>query len=206
MADPPRITVLCLDMAGTTVRDDGTVMTAFTAALAERRLPAAAYSTAMRYVAATMGQSKIDVFRHVMDGDEAAAQQVNASFERHYAAAVAAGEIAALPGARELFAACRAAGIRVCLSTGFSPATRDAIIAALGWGPLVDLVLSPADAGRGRPWPDMPLAAPARPFPAPWHLAVIRPESARLQYPGPGRPGCWRPRRGSARRRRTAGP
>jgi phosphoglycolate phosphatase len=47
----------------------------------------------------------------------------------------------------------------VCLSTGFSPATRDAIIAALGWEALADLVLSPADAGRGRPWPDMPLAA-----------------------------------------------
>ena len=39
------------------------------------------------------------------------------------------------------------------------PRTRDAIIAALGWGSLVDLVLSPADAGRGRPWPDMPLTA-----------------------------------------------
>src|SRR5262249_52458809 len=26
-----------------------------------------------------------------------------------------------------------------------------------GWRSLVDLFLSPADAGRGRPWPDMPL-------------------------------------------------
>lgn len=32
-------------------------------------------------------------------------------------------------------------------------------MAALGWGSLVDLFLSPADAGRGRPWPDMPLTA-----------------------------------------------
>jgi phosphonatase-like hydrolase len=94
-----------------------------------------------------------------MGGDEAAAQQVNASFERHYAAAVAAGDIAPLPGAEPLFAACRDAGIGVCLSTGFSPVTRDAIIAALGWRGKVDLALSPADAGRGRPWPDMPLAA-----------------------------------------------
>ena len=54
---------------------------------------------------------------------------------------------------------CRSAGTKVCLSTGFSPATRDAIIAELGWASLVDLVLSPADAGRGRPWPDMPLTA-----------------------------------------------
>jgi phosphoglycolate phosphatase len=67
--------------------------------------------------------------------------------------------VAAIPGAEALFAQCRSAGIKVCLSTGFSPATRDAIIAELGWASLVDLVLSPADAGRGRPWPDMPLTA-----------------------------------------------
>ncbi len=29
----------------------------------------------------------------------------------------------------------------------------------LGWRPLIDLALSPADAGRGRPWPDLPLTA-----------------------------------------------
>jgi phosphoglycolate phosphatase len=27
---------------------------------------------------------------------------------------------------------------------------------ALGWRPLIDLALSPADVGRGRPWPDLP--------------------------------------------------
>jgi phosphoglycolate phosphatase-like HAD superfamily hydrolase len=47
----------------------------------------------------------------------------------------------------------------VCLSTGFASVTRDAIVDALGWHSLVDLLLSPADAGRGRPWPDMPLTA-----------------------------------------------
>ena len=53
-----------------------------------------------------------------------------------------------------MFKTCRDAGVRVCLATGFSPATRDAIIAELGWGELIDLALSPADAGdaagRGR--------------------------------------------------------
>ena len=47
----------------------------------------------------------------------------------------------------------------VCLLTGFSPVTRDALIDALDWRPLIDLALSPADAGRGRPWPDLPLTA-----------------------------------------------
>ncbi|WP_300613599.1 HAD family hydrolase [Trebonia sp.] len=153
-----RITVACLDMAGTTVRDEGTVMAAFTAAIARHNLPVAAFNKAMRHVQASMGQSKIEVFRHILP-DESAAQAANASFEAHYAAAVNAGQVAPMPGAVDVFAACRSAGIKVCLATGFSPATRDAIVAALGWAPLVDLVLSPADAGRGRPWPDLPLTA-----------------------------------------------
>ncbi len=153
-----RITVACLDMAGTTVRDDGTVIAAFQAAIAPHNLPGPAFDEAMKYVHATMGQAKIEVFRHIL-GDEEDAQLANASFEAHYAAAVRAGEVAPMPGASDVFLACRAAGIRVCLATGFSPATRDALVAALGWAGLVDLVLSPADAGRGRPWPDLPLTA-----------------------------------------------
>ena len=153
-----RFSVLCLDMAGTTVSDGSSVMTAFAAAIAGETLPVREFSAAMKYVTATMGQSKIEVFRHIL-GDEAAAQRVNASFEGHYAKAVADGLITAMPGAEDLFAAARGAGIKVCLSTGFSPATRDAIIASLGWAGMVDLLLSPADAGRGRPWPDMPLTA-----------------------------------------------
>jgi phosphonatase-like hydrolase len=153
-----RFDVVCLDMAGTTVRDDNTVMEAFAAAIASQNRPASEYASAMRYARATMGQSKIEVFRHIFD-DEEAAQAANAAFEKQYAGAVARGEISPVPGAEELFAACRAGGMKVCLSTGFSPLTRDTIIAALGWAALVDLVLSPADAGRGRPWPDLPLTA-----------------------------------------------
>ena len=153
-----RFSVVCLDMAGTTIRDGNAVMAAFAAAIGSRALPVREFNGAMRYARDTMGQSKIDVFRHIL-GDDDAAQEANAVFEKHYAGAVAAGEISPMPGAVELFAACRAAGTRVCLSTGFAPVTRDAIIDTLGWGSLVDLILSPADAGRGRPWPDMPLTA-----------------------------------------------
>ena len=103
----------------------------------------------MRDVKSSMGQSKIEVFRRIL-GDEQAAQQANEAFEDHYAAAVRAGHVAAMPGATEVFKTCRDAGIRVCLATGFSPTTRDAIISELGWGDLIDLALSPADAGRGR--------------------------------------------------------
>jgi phosphoglycolate phosphatase len=154
------ITIACLDMAGTTVSDDGSVMAAFSAAL-ERFGPAPgtpAYTEAMRVVDATMGQSKIDVFREIL-GDDATAQQANDVFEERYAAEVAAGRVEALPGAADALTRIRGAGIQVCLLTGFSPATRDSIIDTLGWWPLIDLALSPADAGRGRPWPDLPLTA-----------------------------------------------
>jgi phosphoglycolate phosphatase len=153
-----RITVACLDMAGTTVRDDGSVLEAFSAAIAAQNLSAAAYNQAMTDVRSSMGQSKIEVFRRIL-GDEHSAQRANEAFEEHYARAVRAGHVAALPGATDVFTTCRDAGIRVCLATGFSPTTRDAIIAELGWGHLIDLALSPADAGRGRPWPDLPLTA-----------------------------------------------
>ena len=84
------ITIACLDMAGTTVADDGSVMAAFTAALDQFGLApgSAAYDEAMRTCTPTMGQSKIEVFREIL-GDEATAQHANDAFEDAYAAAVA---------------------------------------------------------------------------------------------------------------------
>jgi phosphoglycolate phosphatase len=154
------ITIACLDMAGTTVHDEGSVLAAFGAALERGGLAAGSprYAEAMEIVRASMGQSKIEVFRRLL-GEETAARQANQAFEENYATAVRAGRVAAVPGAPEAMAALREAGIKVCLNTGFSPATRDAIIGELGWPERIDLALSPADAGRGRPWPDLPLTA-----------------------------------------------
>jgi phosphoglycolate phosphatase len=153
-----RISVACLDMAGTTVADDGIVIAAFRGAIDDQRLPDQARDRAMRIAHDTMGQSKIVVFREIF-GDEDTAQRVNTAFEEHYAAAVAAGRIEPLPGAADTLKQLRDADLKVCLSTGFSPVTRDAILDALGWRDLIDLALSPADVGRGRPFPDMALTA-----------------------------------------------
>jgi phosphonatase-like hydrolase len=154
------IAVACLDLAGTTVADDGSVMAAFEAAVAQFGLVPGApgYADAIDFVQATMGQSKIEVFRRLL-GSEERAQEGNRIFEESYAQSVRAGLVTPLPGAVETITALRAAGIKVCLATGFAPGTRDALLDALGWRPLIDLALSPVDAGRGRPWPDMPLTA-----------------------------------------------
>jgi phosphonatase-like hydrolase len=154
------ITIACLDLAGTTVLDDGSVLAAFAAAIESCGMAAGtpAHDVAMQTAHVTMGQSKIEVFRQIF-GDEAGAQRANEAFEEAYAAQVAAGGAAAVPGAAGVITRLGQAGIKICLVTGFAPVTRDALIDALGWWPLIDLALSPADAGRGRPWPDMPLTA-----------------------------------------------
>ena len=157
------IELVVLDMAGTTVSDDGVVEQAFQRA-AERtgvadRLP---WAEAHDYVRETMGQSKIDVFTHHAGGDTAAATRATAAFEDAYAELIIEGAAAPLPGAEELLRELAATGIGVALTTGFAPVTRDAILDALGWRDLVGIALSPADAGRGRPAPDLVLTAALR--------------------------------------------
>jgi phosphoglycolate phosphatase len=112
----------------------------------------------LEHVRSTMGESKITVFRHLLH-DDALAERANVAFEAAYGSEIEAGRIAPIDGAETTMAELRAAGIRVALTTGFSPATQRALIHALGWEDVVDLALAPADAGRGRPYPDLPLTA-----------------------------------------------
>jgi phosphoglycolate phosphatase len=161
MSTPIRLAAL--DMAGTTVADEGAVEEAFQAALDAVGLVAGdLMDDPAAYTRRTMGQSKIAVFTELLGGDRHRAEAANTAFEAAFDQAVDRGEVTALPGAEAAFATLRAGGVRLCLTTGFSPATRDRIVAALGWEGQVDLLLSPADAGRGRPWPDMVLTAVLR--------------------------------------------
>ncbi|NED14585.1 phosphonatase-like hydrolase [Streptomyces sp. SID9124] len=153
--------LVVLDMAGTTVADGGLVERAFSVAAGRLGVEAgsADHAEKLDYVRATMGESKISVFRHLF-GNEDEAQRANTAFEEAYGELVDGGAISPVPGAREAVEELRAAGRTVVLSTGFARVTQDAILAALGWQDLVTLTLCPADAGgRGRPYPDMVLAA-----------------------------------------------
>ncbi|WP_091226997.1 phosphonatase-like hydrolase [Microbacterium sp. 3J1] len=155
-----RTELVVLDMAGTTVVDDGVVEQAFQRA-AERtgvadRMP---WADALDHVRVTMGQSKIDVFTHLAGGDRDAAERATAAFEGAYAEIVEEQGVSEIPGAAEAIRELKDAGLAVALTTGFAPVTRDALIDGLGWHGLVDLALSPVDAGRGRPAPDLVLTA-----------------------------------------------
>jgi phosphoglycolate phosphatase len=154
----------CLDMAGTTVGDDGLVERAFTIALLRQGTEPGtlAFDQALTYVRATMGQSKIEVFRQLTQGDEDGANKLNATFEEAYGDLVREGAVAALPGAVRTLRLLRTAGIRTALTTGFSRSTQDDIVHALDWRGLVDAIVCPDETVRGRPHPDMILTAAAR--------------------------------------------
>lgn len=158
------ITLVCLDLAGTTLADGGVVRTAYAEALASLGIVAGttAYNRAIAQVDELRGQPKIEVFRRMFPGDEPRAQAANLSFERSYGQAVDRSGLAPVPGAEAALGEFVRAGIRICLLTGFSRRTLGRVLDTLDWWDRVDLALCPEDDGRGRPWPDMILSAALR--------------------------------------------
>jgi phosphonatase-like hydrolase len=153
------IELVCCDMAGTTVRDDGLVLEAFHRTIASLDLDEEEAAQAESYVIETMGQSKIEVFRALF---AERAEDANRLFEAHFVDAVRDIGVREVPGAREVLTALQDAGVGVALTTGFSASTRESLIDQLGWADLAKLRVSPADAGRGRPAPDMLLVCALR--------------------------------------------
>ncbi|MFI0448385.1 HAD-IA family hydrolase [Actinomadura sp. 6N118] len=163
MSGAERITIACLDLAGTTVADGDAVATAFAEAIATMGIVVGttAYERAMAQVHDARGRPKIEVFRTLF-ADEARAQAANLSFERSYDLVVDRSGLVPVPGTEEALERLTSAGIRVCLLTGFSRRTLGRVLDTLGWWGRVDMALSPEDVGRGRPWPDLILSAALR--------------------------------------------
>ena len=150
------VEMVAFDVAGTVLNDDGLVIAAFKNAF-EATQPDLWPTHGNRwtqYAIDTMGQSKIDVFTELL-GDAEKAHQANIAFEESYVSEIV--ETGALPiaGAEDMFKFLRSEGIAVVLTTGFSRSTLNTLIFELGWKDLIDLSVTPGEAGRGRPYPDM---------------------------------------------------
>jgi phosphonatase-like hydrolase len=146
------VELICFDMAGTTVLDNGLVLEAFRRTIEDLEVSPEEAHSAEAYVIETMGQSKIEVFTALF-GERAS--RANDAFERHFVESAQELGVSEIPGARSTVETLRDVGIQVALTTGFSPSTREVLIDVLGWGDLFEIRVSPADAGRGRPAPDM---------------------------------------------------
>lgn len=149
-----------LAMVGTTVFDGGLMERAMSRTLVEQGIAAgsAEFESMLGYSRDTSGISKVTVFGHLF-GDPAAAESANRFFELSCDELISDGGIRPVPGAEDSIGWLRDAGIKVCLATGFGRHTQNMVLESLGWMGLADLSLCPADAGRGRPFPDMILTA-----------------------------------------------
>ncbi|MFE3280350.1 HAD family hydrolase [Nocardia sp. NPDC059239] len=149
-----------LDMAGTTINERGSVRTAVLAAIdavTGGRRPAQFEDTFRQM----RGTAKITMFETML-GDAQLARRAHAQFDIELEQLIRSGHVEPIDGAAETILALRNRNVKVALTTGFSTVTRNALLDHLGWTELVDLVLSPEDVGRGRPYPDTVLTAVLR--------------------------------------------
>jgi len=150
------VEMVAFDVAGTVLNDDGLVISAFKKAF-EATQPDLWPTHGVewtQYALDTMGQSKIDVFTKLI-GDVEKAHQANVAFEESYVQEIAEVGAEPIAGAEDLFKYLQSKGIAVTLTTGFSRSTLDTLLIELGWKDLIDLSITPSEAGRGRPHPDM---------------------------------------------------
>jgi len=160
----PHTKLVCLDLAGTTVGDSAMVERAFAEAIATQGIVpgTGAYARAMVHVHRSRGRPELDIFRAIFPGNEAQAQAANLTFQRAYAGVIERSGLIPLPGTVEALEKLRGVGIKVALLSSFNRNTLSRILDVLEWTDKLDLALSPEDAGRGRPWPDMILTAVLR--------------------------------------------
>jgi phosphonatase-like hydrolase len=153
-----QIRLACVDMAGTIMNDDGLVLEAFRAALTAAGVQGPDFVPAMEYAHETMGLSKSVVFKHLLS-DDGLVTAALAEFDTAINAAIKDGRVKEIPGATDAMEALRAAGTKVCLTTGFTADVQRAVIEHLGWQDVASFFIAPSETVRGRPFPDMVLKA-----------------------------------------------
>ncbi|TWP50084.1 phosphonatase-like hydrolase [Lentzea tibetensis] len=144
------ISLVVLDVAGTTVQEHGAVYDALRDAVVAAGGDAGDVHRWMgaskrEAIAAMLGQSEVDVVDAAF-----------ADFRRRLAAAYEAVPPEPLPGVPEALAKLRAAGVKVALTTGFDRAVVDGLLGTLGWdSSVLDAVVCVSDVPAGRPAPYM---------------------------------------------------
>jgi len=152
------IQLVVFDLAGTTIEDDGAVLTCLIETARAYDLPGTPDELNV-----LMGMNKREVFGMLAErlhpDDAAQAERLadaalevfigkmKAVYERH---------LAPIPGAEETFGFLRSRGIKVATDTGFDATIGGLIMQRLSWpGRLIDLAVFSSDVPRGRPAPYM---------------------------------------------------
>lgn len=159
MTASPSIALVVFDIAGTTVRDIGFVERAFLAVSRQHNLGLDA-----AWIKPRMGVHKLAVMREALEhgtkGTSATAEELSLAFEHAIDHEVDSGEAPAMPGAAELIADLRTAGVKVAFTTGFSRKTALTVLKHAGLEG--DTLVASDEVSRGRPAPDLVLEAMRR--------------------------------------------
>ncbi|MEP6845197.1 MAG: HAD-IA family hydrolase [Panacibacter sp.] len=155
------IKLVVFDIAGTTVKDNGEIATAFHDAMKEK-----GYDIPHEKIYPLMGYKKTEAIRMILQEYESdvagiTAEYINYIHDRFVELMVEyythTDQLQPLPHAEEMFAWLRARGIKVGLDTGFSTQITNVIIDRLGWlkDGKVDYVICSNEVPAGRPHPYM---------------------------------------------------
>jgi phosphonatase-like hydrolase len=148
----PRL--LVSDFAGTAMKEEGGVLTAYRLALTEQNIPFTEADLAAR-----RGANKRAVFEelaarvHPPSAVREVAGRALATFEASLKREYETGDVREVDGAEAAFRRLKDAGVTLALSSGFERGVVDLLVRRLGWTGLFDLVLAGNDAPAGRPAP-----------------------------------------------------
>ncbi|HXI15123.1 MAG TPA: HAD hydrolase-like protein [Chloroflexota bacterium] len=147
-------TLLISDFAGTAMKEEGSVLTAYRIALAGQDIPFTEADLAAR-----RGANKRAVFEelatrvHPPEKVREVAGHALETFEATLKQEYETGEVREVAGAEAAFRQLKEAGVKLALSSGFERIVVDLLVRRLGWGSLFDVVLAGNDAPAGRPAP-----------------------------------------------------
>lgn len=155
------IELVVFDIAGTTVRDNGSVADAFIAAFRDF-----GFEMPRNEVRQFMGFRKIDAialllgkFAPAHKDDERLIDRIHTRFiDTMIAFYRDDQDLGPFPHAEKLFASLHARGIRIALNTGFTRSITDTILHRLRWddrSTLIDQTICSDEVPFGRPHPDM---------------------------------------------------
>jgi phosphonatase-like hydrolase len=155
------IELVVFDLAGTTIKDDGSIAVAFQNAMAAYH-----YQIPDKEVYPLMGYHKPLALQLMLEKFEPDAEKITSDFIgeihhrfqkemiRYYETVPV---LSPLPFAEEIFEKLHAEGVKVGLNTGFSRAIADTIMDRLGWlkNGMADFLVASNEVPAGRPHPYM---------------------------------------------------
>jgi len=151
------IKLVIFDIAGTIIADHGEVVSAFSAALQQHRVPFTDPE-----LAEWKGASKREVIRRFVSREsneepakEERVEKVYAAFRANLEAHYRNGGVEPIPGARETFAWLGARGIAIATTTGFYREVTELILERTGWQDRFVANITSSDVRMGRPAPYM---------------------------------------------------